>query len=1129
MKHILIALLMVISGRLVGQQLINSDQKKELLNLTLMFSEKHKADILEARELILERGLLIDDKYLLAGLSENGEPLFLKDNNSSAAFSTGVTQVAPLGRLGLNLTGSGMDVGVWEVNTPRVTHQEVAGRLILVDDNEVLSTHATHVNATIMGKGIDPRARGMAPDAFSRSFTAQGDNGEMASFAANGFLISNHSYGFVRGWDDGFWNGNEEISSTEDYLFGFYDNNAAAWDQIAINAPYYLIVNSAGNERNDSGSGFPQDGNQGSGFDCISHGSLSKNVLTVGAVLPLNKTVESTSDIRMSTFSSWGPTDDGRIKPDVVGAGVSIYSASSISDDSYAVLQGTSMSSPNVAGSILLVQEFSKRWRDKYLISSTLKGLVIHTAQEAGEWDGPDFSYGWGLVDVSGCVELLKKEQSLGISLKEDTLKNGETYEYNFEYLDEGSDIRATLTWLDPRGIPVEAQLDPTNAMLINDLDLRIFNEIGVEFFPWTFEGLTIGSPVAVGDNSRDNVEQIVLRDIPSGNYKIVVSHKSTLIEEQQFSLILTYEDFRSPSDPFYWIGTETGSWEDEANWSNEVQGEAGSKIPGLDDVVIFEASLNETLEVSISEDAMIRQLSVFGEGKVEIISINNSSLTIEGDLIIDGQLDFNGVSGVYFKPNSNNRTLLDFGNNVLNVPLFFDDESGDWVLENFQAASEIHLIRANQLELSNSELAFDVLFVANTWTDSDIFYGVSIDIAKEVRIEGAVDLMNTEFDFSSAPSSQFVGTSGLKVGSISCANTSFNLIGGITVLDFEIDGGRIKMENNNTLESLVLKGVESWLLGASSTQRLGNLIIDSSEETLAISSDGSETATLYGDQARRFCLDNLDVTRVNVSGSTFFVGGANSLFSESEGWVEIDCENHLFANYELTSNCLRSSASFVDLSTGVPISWEWDFGFEAQTSTEENPTINFPAEGSYTVRLKIENEAGESSEFENSVNIITSDLEDPTYEQIGDILRATSSSDFYEWYKDDVLIGTSNFIVLDGTSGTYFLQVSDGTCVLTSEIFLVLGVEEDSMKSLMIYPNPSEKSHVNLSFEDDFLGKVRLQIITIEGRIVYNKEISKKKFRMTHSLNISNLEDGIYLLGYVYEGERLMRKFIKQ
>ncbi|MFX5784919.1 S8 family serine peptidase, partial [Acinetobacter baumannii] len=74
----------------------------------------------------------------------------------------------------------------------------------------------------------------------------------------------------------------------------------------------------------------------------------------------------------MSSFSSWGPTDDGRIKPDLVADGVSVTSTGGNSTTSYATLSGTSMAAPNTTGSLLLLQEYYNRLRSgSFMRSST--------------------------------------------------------------------------------------------------------------------------------------------------------------------------------------------------------------------------------------------------------------------------------------------------------------------------------------------------------------------------------------------------------------------------------------------------------------------------------------------------------------------------------------------------------------------------------------------------------------------------------------------------------------------------------------------------------------------------------------------------------------------------------------
>src|SRR5690606_6961813 len=123
------------------------------------------------------------------------------------------------------------------------------------------------------------------------------------------------------------------------------------------NAPYYLPVSSAGNSRNLNGpavgeeyygyentssSTFVNKGarppgiSSNSGYDIIATTANAKNILTVGAVYGIPYGANKPEDIKIASFSSWGPTDDGRIKPDLVADGVGITSTSSDNTKSYA-------------------------------------------------------------------------------------------------------------------------------------------------------------------------------------------------------------------------------------------------------------------------------------------------------------------------------------------------------------------------------------------------------------------------------------------------------------------------------------------------------------------------------------------------------------------------------------------------------------------------------------------------------------------------------------------------------------------------------------------------------------------------------------------------------------------------
>lgn len=491
---------------------------------------------------------------------EGGVPFYYRTDNVNAALTTRTNHLHPGGSLGLNLDGTGYTgLGEWDGGAVRTTHQEFtnggSSRVTQMDGNSTISAHATHVAGTMIAGGVSASAKGMGYNGTLKAWEWNSDVSEMAAAAANGLQISNHSYGYVRGWNISgstwVWYGNPNISVQEDYLFGFYNSTSQQWDQIAYNAPYYLIVKSAGNDRLQGpvGAEHPQDGAP-DGYDCIGEVGVAKNILTVGAVEDV-PSYTGPGSVYMSSFSSWGPADDGRIKPDIVANGVSVYSCTSTSNSSYANYSGTSMASPNAAGSLALLQ---KHYQDTHggasMRASTLKALIIHTADEAGLDPGPDYIYGWGLLNAAASAQKISEDASDGMNVIDElTLNNGGTYQQQVT-CDGSQPLLVTVCWTDPPGTPATASLDPITPMLVNDLDLRITGN-GNTYYPWK---LNRDNPVAAatnsGENNVDNVEKIFVASPAAGSYTITIDHDGTLASAQVFSIIISGTGASAPQPP---------------------------------------------------------------------------------------------------------------------------------------------------------------------------------------------------------------------------------------------------------------------------------------------------------------------------------------------------------------------------------------------------------------------------------------------------------------------------------------------------------------------------------------------------------------------------------------------------
>ncbi len=219
-----------------------------------------------------------------------------------------------------------------------------------------------------------------------------------------------------------------------------------------------------------------------------------------------------------------------------MGVGLNVVSSDNKTDTSYISLQGTSMSSPNVAGSLLLLQEyFAQLNAGKVMRASTLKGIVLHTASEAGTAPGPDYQYGWGLLNMERAARVVGNTDKSNV-LDERTINQGETYTLPVVASGKGP-LVVTICWTDPEGTVVTASKSTINSRtpkLINDLDIRVADGTQSRM-PWTLNPDQPTAAATPGDNIRDNVEQVLIANpVPGKSYTITINHKGTLKNSKQ-------------------------------------------------------------------------------------------------------------------------------------------------------------------------------------------------------------------------------------------------------------------------------------------------------------------------------------------------------------------------------------------------------------------------------------------------------------------------------------------------------------------------------------------------------------------------------------------------------------------
>ncbi len=495
-----------------------------------------------------------------------------KTCNQNSAISIGVNLIRNAPPYYLN--GQDIVVGIWDAGAVRPTHQEFVVRVTLKDSMSN-SDHSTHVGGIVAAAGVVWAAMGMAPSGLIDSYDWNNNISEMTNAGMSypnepdTIQLSNHSYTVIAGWENSFnppqWHGT--WGDRESDIFGQYNTDTADWDMVCYNAPYFLPFNAAGNDRDnqapaegttfqyyrfhkwwdkiyDSSTDPYADGWDNGGFDTIPVVATAKNTMTVGAVDDaVSGGVRDPNLAVMAAFSAWGPTDDGRIKPDLVTNGIAVYSSTAGSDSSYAAYTGTSMAAPAAAGAAaLLVDYFSTLFPGQAMRASTIKALLIHTADDLGN-TGPDYKFGWGLLNAKAAADHISDHNEYPDANKivEGLLSAANTSDtYSFQ-ANPNLQIRATLCWTDPAASPVST-LDNPSPRLRNDLDLRIIDPNLVTHYPFVLNLASPNDPATTGDNIRDNVEQVLIDDpLLTGAYTVQVTYKGTLTNGQQYySLIIS-------------------------------------------------------------------------------------------------------------------------------------------------------------------------------------------------------------------------------------------------------------------------------------------------------------------------------------------------------------------------------------------------------------------------------------------------------------------------------------------------------------------------------------------------------------------------------------------------------------
>jgi subtilisin family serine protease len=521
-----------------------------------------------------------------------GQPKLLNDRAAAIMKAEPVWQSHQLFGAGqvIAVADSGLDTGILETMSP-----DFAGRIVAT---HVLSTvvsdwgdnlgHGTHVAGSVAGAGVQSGANpaqqlyagsyaGVAPEAslVIQAFDALPD-GSVIGLDPDYYQLFAQAYAEGARLHTNSWGDLTGPSTVPSAAYGGYPYGSQRTDQFIWENPDMTIFFAAGNSGKDGNPepvfGFCLDGDGVVDPDSLLAPGTAKNVITVGATEsdrgsgglggtpwlllglcffaePISLDTLANNSQGMAAFSSRGPTDDGRYKPDVVAPGTNIVSNRSHypgsatlwgaheSNAHYVYSGGTSMATPLAAGVGVLVRQWLVGQGLESPSAAAVKATLLNTTQDIAPgqygtgpiqeipFNRPNSVSGWGRADLgfigaSPPYILWLDDHVAGLTTEQEVFYTS-TATQPLQVVDSSQALRIMLVWTDyPASLSAAAQL-------VNDLDLVVSGPDGATYF---------GNNVVTGDR-LNNVEGVVINNPPPGSYAIEVRGVNVPMDSQSYAL----------------------------------------------------------------------------------------------------------------------------------------------------------------------------------------------------------------------------------------------------------------------------------------------------------------------------------------------------------------------------------------------------------------------------------------------------------------------------------------------------------------------------------------------------------------------------------------------------------------
>jgi hypothetical protein len=305
------------------------------------------------------------------------------------------------------------------------------------------------------------------------------------------------------------------------------------------------------------------------------------------------------------------------------------------------------------------------------------------------------------------------------------------------------------------------------------------------------------------------------------------------------------------------------------------------------------------------------------------------------------------------------------------------------------------------------------------------------------------------------------------------------------------------------------------------------NVTINSSPANkVSLLSVGGNPATLIFEEYFKLCFDNLIIDGVDVEGIAPINAGLNSQITNSNNWLEEDCEDVLFPKFSFDFNCVGSLISFKDESSGAIEDWSWDFGdptSSENTSIKASPFHVYSQTGNYQVELTISNANG-SKNYIVELNIGENQML-PNHVIVNfDDLFSFRSATSYQWYKDETLItgANSRAFNFNGEPGVYFVVTIENGCNIKSSSMVISDTDDIvGNYTFKIFPNPASEQ-LTIEFRREPNGGVT-RLVNALGIILKQETISGR----IQQFDVNEIPNGLYFIMVEVGGKTFSRKVI--